>query len=80
MFTPQNVTTEEGFIEFVQWMFPYFEDSDVQQVLKYYPMTTAQEQNTVRFATDGVDPNTTAVTESPFATGQQQRANVCILD
>jgi hypothetical protein len=80
MFVQQNVTTEESFVEFVQWMFPYFTDSDIQTVLKYYPITTAQEQNTVRFATDGVDPNTTAVTEGPFATGQQQRANVCILE
>jgi hypothetical protein len=76
MFVPQTITTEQDFIDYVEGIFPLFDDSDVQQVLTQYPISTTQEANQIRFATSGIDNTTTAVTEGPFATGQQQRANV----
>jgi len=77
MFTPQNITTEDDFIEWVQFLFPLFTKSDVDQVLQYYPSTSAPvDPNAVRFATDGTG-FPTAVNMSSWATGQQQRANVC---
>ncbi|KAH8689520.1 putative carboxylesterase [Talaromyces proteolyticus] len=75
MFTPQNVTSEKDFIDFVHWLFPLFDDVDVQKVLEHYPIATTKAVDDIRFATDGTDNYSTAVTESPFATGQQQRAN-----
>lgn len=76
MFTPQNITTEDDFIEFVQFLFPMFTQSDVDQVLEYYPITASSDSaNPTLFATDGTG-NPTAVEMSPWASGQQQRANV----
>jgi hypothetical protein len=77
MFTPQNITTEEDFVQFVRFLFPLFTQSDIDKVLQYYPSTASPDsRNTVRFATNGTG-YPTAVNMSPWATGQQQRANVC---
>lgn len=73
-FTPQNVTTEDEFIEFVQYLMPQLNDHQIQQVLAQYALPAGLP--TVAFATDGLNENATAVFVSPFAIGQQQRANV----
>ncbi|EEA26279.1 hypothetical protein EYB25_003522 [Talaromyces marneffei] len=72
-FTPQNVTTEEEFVEFVQYLMPGLNDHQIQQVLAEYALPASLP--TVGFATDGLNANATAVFVSPFAVGQQQRAN-----
>jgi hypothetical protein len=73
-FTPQNVTTEDDFIEFVKYLMPGLNDNQIQQVLAEYALPASLP--TVGFATDGLNENATAVFVSPFAVGQQQRANV----
>jgi hypothetical protein len=76
MFTPQNITTEKDFIDWVQFLFPLFTPDEIQKVLQMYPApSTPDDLNTTRFATNGTgDP--TAVTMSSWAMGHQQRANV----
>lgn len=73
-FTPQNVTTEDEFIEFLKYLMPGLNDNQIQQVLAEYSLPASLP--TVAFATDGLNENATAVFVSPFAVGQQQRANV----
>jgi hypothetical protein len=73
-FTPQNVTTEDDFIEFVKYLMPGLNDNQIQRVLAEYALPASLP--TVEFATDGLNENATAVFVSPFAVGQQQRANV----
>ena len=76
LFTPQNVTTENDFIDFLHTTFPHFTDNDISQLLHYYPSTNASvDISTPKFATSGNSP-VTAVNESDLGTGQQQRANV----
>ena len=74
-FTPQNITTEDDLVSWLEVTFPLFSTSDLAKVLLYYPASNASvNPNADWFATNGLT-NVTAVTESPFATGQQQRAN-----
>lgn len=68
------MTTEEEFVEFVQYLMPGLNDHQIQQVLAEYALPASLP--TVGFATDGLNANATAVFVSPFAVGQQQRANV----
>lgn len=75
-FTPQDIITEDDFVAFVQNTFPLFTDSDVQKVLRYYPSTNASvDPSTPLFATSGDGSVATALNESTFGTGQQQRAD-----
>ena len=75
-FTPQNIITEDDFVAFVQNTFPLFTDSDVQKVLRYYPSTNASvDASTPLFATTGNVSMPTALNESIFGTGQQERAD-----
>ena len=75
-FTPQNIVTEDDFVAFVQNTFPLFTDSDVQKLLRYYPSTNASvDASTPLFATTGNVSGATALNESSFGTGQQQRAD-----
>lgn len=53
---------------------PQLTDEEVDEILAQYPLP--DDIPTVRFATDGVDENATAVFVSSFGVGQQQRANV----
>jgi hypothetical protein len=71
---PRNITTEDDFEEFILYLMPQLADKEVQEILAHYPMP--QDLPTVRFATDGIDDNATAVFVSPFAVGNQQRATV----
>ena len=78
MFVPQNITTEAEFVLYLTTLFPWFTKNEIEQTLLYYPSTTNPvDPDTVRFATDGTG-FPTALNESSFATGQQQRANVGI--
>ncbi|EED22149.1 carboxylesterase, putative [Talaromyces stipitatus ATCC 10500] len=71
-FTPQNITTEDAFVEFVKYLIPELTDHQTQQVLSHYPLPSSLPN--VRFATDGLSKDATAVFVSPFAVGQEQRA------
>ena len=76
MFTPQNITTEDDFISFLHTTFPLFTDDDISRVLLHYPSTNAPVGTSVpEFATIG-NSTATALNESIFGTGQQQRADV----
>ena len=75
-FTPQNIVTEEDFVNFLMNAFPLFTEEDVARVLLYYPSTNASVDTSIPdFATSG-NSTPTALNESTFATGQQQRADV----
>lgn len=72
---PQNITTEDDLVNWLKLTFPLFGDSDLAKVLLYYPSSNATDNpDAVWFATNGSS-GATAVNESPFGTGQQQRAN-----
>ncbi|KAJ9285711.1 hypothetical protein DTO021C3_6678 [Paecilomyces variotii] len=74
-FTPQKIDTEEDFVNFIKSLFPLFTESDVNKTLLYYPSTTAPvDKNDPKFATSGTG-TPTALNESSFGTGQQQRAD-----
>lgn len=78
IFTPQNIITEDDFVNFLHNTFPLFTNDDVSRVLQYYPSTNASvDMSTPEFATSGTS-TPTALNESIFGTGQQQRANVSI--
>lgn len=75
-FVDQKIQTEEDFLSFLRKMFPLFTNDDISKVLRYYPSTNDSVDLTdPRFATLG-DAGPTALNESGYATGQQQRANV----
>lgn len=75
-FTPQNIVTEDDFVAFLHNAFPLFTDDDVSRVLLYYPSTNASVDMSIPdFATSG-NITHSALNESTFATGQQQRADV----
>ncbi|KAL9634527.1 MAG: hypothetical protein Q9164_004034 [Protoblastenia rupestris] len=74
-FTPPNIITEDDFIEFIRNTFPLFTDSDVEKLLYYYPSTDGPtEMSDPEFATMG-NGTSTALNQSTFGTGQQQRAS-----
>ena len=76
VFTPQNIITEDDFVDFLRNTFPLFTEDDISRILLYYPSTNASvDISTPEFATSG-NSTPTALNESIFATGQQQRANV----
>lgn len=76
LFTPQNILTEDDFINFLRNTFPLFTEDDISRVLLYYPSTNASvDMSTPEFATSG-NGTATALNESTFGTGQQQRADV----
>ena len=78
-FTPQNIQTEADFVNFLMNAFPLFTEDDVSRVLLYYPSTNASVDTSIPdFATSG-DSGATALNESTYATGQQQRADVSLI-
>ena len=59
--------------------FPLFTEDDVSRVLLYYPSTNVSVDTSIPdFATSG-DSGPTALNESTYATGQQQRADVSLI-
>ena len=74
-FTPQNIVTEADFLTFLRNTFPLFTEDDISRVLRYYPSTSDSVMpGTPKFATSGII-NPTALNESTFGNGQQQRAD-----
>ena len=68
--------TEDDFVNYIQNTFPLFTEDDVSRVLLYYPSTNASvSMSTPDFATSG-NSTLTALNESTFGSGQQQRADV----
>lgn len=66
--------TEDDFVSFLRNSFPLFTEDDISRVLLYYPSTNASVVlEDPEFATSGVT-GATALNQSNFATGQQQRA------
>lgn len=63
-------------VDFLRNTFPLFSKENISQILNYYPSTNASVSDTPKFATSGTT-TSTAVNESTFGTGQQQRAEVC---
>ena len=64
---------------FVQNTFPLFTEDDISRVLLYYPSSNASDGSiTPGFATSGNEA-VTALNESTFGSGQQQRADVRLL-
>ena len=75
-FTPQNIVTEEDFVDFLRNTFSLFSNENISRILYHYPSTNASVSNNIpKFATSG-NSTPTAVNESTFGTGQQQRADV----
>ena len=75
-FVPPSIRTEEDFLGFLRISFPLFTNDDISKVLRYYPSTNnSVDLKDPRFATLG-DAGSTALNESSYATGQQQRAYV----
>ena len=75
-FTPQTIVTEDDFVAFVQNTFPLFTEDDISRVLLYYPSSNASNgMITPGFASSGNE-SVTALNESTFGSGQQQRADV----
>ena len=74
-FTPQDILTENDFVNYIRRTFPMFTDADIAETLEYYPSTdTAVNPSALHFATAGNN-TPTALNESTFGTGQQQRAD-----
>ena len=74
-FVPQNINTEEDFISYVRSVFPLFTNAEVANVSQYYPSTNASvNPSAPDFATAG-NSTPTALNQSTFGTGQQQRAD-----
>ena len=70
--------TEADFVAFLRASFPLFTDDEISKVLLYYSSTNASVDTSIpKFATSGTS-SPTALNESTFATGQQQRAEVCL--
>lgn len=73
-FVPQNITTEDDLVAWLQLTFPLFKNSDIAKVLLYYPSSNAStDYDDTQFATDGLM-GANANNVSIVATGQQQRA------
>ncbi|KAF2231155.1 acetylcholinesterase precursor [Viridothelium virens] len=75
LFTIQNITTESAFEDWVHLQLPLFNASDIAALLAAYPSTNASvDTSDPRFATSG-NAAPSALNESSFGTGQQQRAD-----
>jgi carboxylesterase type B len=74
-FTPQTIKTEANLLAWLELTFPLFTNDDISKILQYYPSTNASvDPSAPLFATLG-DSGPTALNQSSFGTGQQQRAN-----
>ncbi|KAF8858056.1 alpha/beta-hydrolase [Acephala macrosclerotiorum] len=73
-FVPQNITTEDDLVAFIQETFPLFTTDDISKVLQYYPGTNASDStNAVDYATLGYT-GATANNESSEATVPRQES------
>lgn len=71
-FTPQNITTAGDFDQFVTWLLPNMTGEDVERLLEIYSIPPVIEGPL--FSSLG-DRGPTALNQSEFGIGQQQRAN-----
>lgn len=75
-FTPQNIASEQGLVDWIKLVFPLFSDDDISKLLYYYPIQNSTNSSSLpRFATAG-NKGPTALDISSTASGQQQRANL----
>ena len=73
--TPQNITTEDDLVAWLELTFPLFNNDDIAKVLLYYPASNASvDMNAFEYATSGYT-GETHVNVSSVGSGQQQRAN-----
>ncbi|KAH6625111.1 acetylcholinesterase precursor [Boeremia exigua] len=75
LFTPQNITSESDFLEWLGNVLPELQEDDIAKVLDYYPsISSVDRSSSDLFATSGyAEPS--ALGQSSIATGPQQRAN-----
>ncbi len=74
-FTPQNITTENDLLSWLQLTFPLFTNDDIAKVLLYYQTSNAStDPNAPLFSTTG-DTGPSALNQSDVGTGQQERAD-----
>lgn len=78
-FTPQNITTDADFTDYIQNYFPDFSEDDISSVLDMYPSSEDTNPSATNYSTLGYT-GPSALEMSGFANGQQQRANVCIFN
>jgi hypothetical protein len=79
-FVPQNITSEGKLVAWLKLSFPSFTDDAIAGVLRNFPLPDGSVDGVgIPFATAG-DAGPTALNQSIVATGQQQRANVCLKD
>jgi len=77
LFVPQNITNEDALISYLQDTFPLFSTDDISRILTYYPgppNNASDSLSAIDYATSGYI-GSTALNESSYGTGQQQRAN-----
>ncbi|KAL8947880.1 MAG: hypothetical protein Q9222_005882 [Ikaeria aurantiellina] len=75
LFTPQDIVSEDDFVNFLRNSFPLFTEDDISRVLLYYPSTNASvSMDAANYATYGTM-GPSALNQSSFGTGQQQRAD-----
>lgn len=74
-FTPQTIVTEADLVAWLELTFPLFTNDDISKILHTYPTNNGSvDPSAPLFATLG-DLGPTALNQSSFGTGQQQRAN-----
>lgn len=78
-FTPQNITTDADFTSYVQNYFPDFSEDDISSVLDLYASSEDTNPSAANYSTLGYA-GPSALELSGFANGQQQRANVRVLN
>ena len=75
LFTPQNITTEDDLVSWLELTFPLFTADDIAKVLFYYPSSNATDDpNAPLYATSGTG-GLTNVNQSSVGTGQEARAD-----
>ena len=74
LFTPQDTNSEDDYLEFVRNILPLFNESNIDRLLEFYPVSPTSAPSNVQYATNGTTSDT-ALNMSTFATGTQQVAN-----
>ncbi|EXJ60189.1 carboxylesterase 2 [Cladophialophora yegresii CBS 114405] len=74
-FTPQNVTTEEDLVAWLQLTFPLFTNDDIAKVLLYYPSSNDSTDTAAPLYGTSGESGASALNQSSVGTGQQQRAD-----
>lgn len=75
LFVAQDITTEDDLVAFLRYTFPLMSNDTLNEILLAYPSPdTADNPSAPDFATTGVS-GPSAINESSFGTGQQQRAD-----